>query len=111
MPAFIAPVEAICDLKASDKLSLLRLAEARASCLGVLHPVHTPDLPASQRQALQLRCTDRAIEALTHAVELGYDNICRIEGLPEESRGLWNLHDHPAIEKLIGVMNARDRGR
>jgi hypothetical protein len=111
MPGFIATVEAICDLSAGDKLSLLRLAEARAGCLGLLHPVHTPDLTATQRQALQSRCTDRAIEALTHAVELGYDNIRRIEGLPEESRGLWNLHDHPAIEKLIAVMKARRRGQ
>jgi hypothetical protein len=110
MPGFVATVEAICDLKASEKLSLVRLADARAGCLGLLHPVHTPDLTATQRQALQLRCTDRAIDALTHAVELGYDNIRRIEGLPEESRGLWNLHDHPAIEKLIGVMKTRGRG-
>ena len=109
MPGFIATVEAICDLNASDKLSLLRLAEARAGCLGLLHPVHTPDLTATQRQALQSRCTDRAIEALTHAVELGYDNIRRIEGPSEESRGLWNLHDHPAIEKLIAVMKVRGR--
>ncbi len=111
MPGFIATVEAICDLKANDKLSLLRLAEARAGCLGLLHPVHTPDLTATQRQALRSRCTDRAIEALTHAVELGYDNLLRIEGLPDESRGLWNLRDHPAIEKLIGVMKARRGGQ
>jgi hypothetical protein len=37
-PRFIATVEALCDLEASDKLSLIRLAEARAGCLWLLQP-------------------------------------------------------------------------
>ena len=40
-PGFIATVGALCDLEADDKLTLLRLAEARAGCLGFLDPYHT----------------------------------------------------------------------
>jgi hypothetical protein len=106
----IATVHALCDLEANDKLSLLKLAEARAECLGILDPLHSPDLTASQRQSLQRRCADGGIEALTLAIELGYDNVRRLEGDLGEVRMLWNLHDHPGYPKLIAAMKAKRPG-
>ena len=110
-PGFIATVDALCDLEAGDTLTLVRLAEALAGCLGLLDRANTPGLTATQRQTLQRRCTNGAIEALTRAVERGYDNLRRLEGPPEESRGFWNLHDHPALQKLIAAMKAKRDGR
>jgi hypothetical protein len=107
----IATVDALCDLEADDKLSLLKLAEARAECLGILDPLHSPDLTASQRRSLQRRCGDRGVEALRLAIELGYDNVRRLEGDPREVRMLWNLHDHSAYPRLIAAMKAKHPGR
>jgi Leucine Rich repeat len=109
---FLATINALCDLEASDNLSLIRLAEARAGCLGLIDSVHMPGLAATQRQALRQRCTDRAIEAVSRAIELGYDNIRRFGDDPDdvrhdECRGFWNLRDDPAFQKLIGAMKAR----
>lgn len=111
-PALIATLDALCDLEAVDKLSLLKLAEARTECLGILEPSHSPSLTASQRRTLQRRCTDRGIDALTRAVELGYDNVRRLEGEPGEPPiMLWYLHDHPDFPKLIAAMKAKRPGR
>ena len=110
-PGFIATVDALCDIEADDTLTLSRLAEARAGCLGLLDRANMPGLTATQRQTLQRRCTDGAIEALTRAVEQGYDHLRRLEGPPDESRGFWNLHDHPTLQKLISTMKAKRPGR
>lgn len=106
-PGFIATVEALCDLEARDKLSLIRLAEARAGCLGFLDPFHTPGLSDALRQALRRRCTDRAMDALTRAVDLGYDNIHRLDGDHEELRTFANLRDHPPFRKLVRAVKAK----
>jgi hypothetical protein len=107
---FMATVDALCDLEADDKLSLIKLAEARAECIGILEPSHSPGLPASQRQRLQRLCADRGIETLTRAVELGYDSVRRLVGDFREVRMLWNLRNHPSFPDLIAVMKAKKPG-
>ena len=71
-----------------------------------------PGLTETQRQALRQRCADRAVEAVSRAIDLGYDNIRRLGDHPddvrhEECRGFWNLRDDPAFQKLIGAMRAK----
>jgi hypothetical protein len=66
-----------------------------------------PGLTDAHRQALRRRCTDRAIEALTRAIELGYDNIRRLDGDFQEIRGFGTLRDHPAFQKLVKALKAR----
>lgn len=105
---FIATVDALCALEANDKLSLIKLAEARAECLGFLDPSHSPGLPESERVRLRRLCADRGSAALAQAVELGYDNVRRLEsGTTQLGIMLWNLHDHPGYAKLITEMKAR----
>ena len=58
-PQLSATVHALCDLEATDKYSLLKLAQARAECLGILEPKWTPTLTASEREALEHRCGER----------------------------------------------------
>jgi hypothetical protein len=110
-PEVIATVDALCDLEAGDKLSLIKLAEARGLCIGLLQPSQAPDIPAAQRERLLRRCADRGIDALTRAVELGYDNVRRLEGGLGEAIMLWNLRNHPNFPKLVAVMKARPPGR
>jgi hypothetical protein len=104
---FIATVDALCDLEAHDKLSLINLAKARAECIGILGPSYSPSLDASERRRLQQRCADRGIDALTQAVDLGYDNVRHLEAGPGGLLILWNLQNHPAFPKLIQAMKAR----
>lgn len=111
LSAFVATVEALCDLEASDELSLARIAEARAGCLGFLDPAHTPALAEARRRALRRRCTDRAIEALTRAIGLGYDNLRRLDGDVQECRGFWNLREDTAFRELVEAMKAKRAGR
>ncbi|AGA27079.1 hypothetical protein Sinac_2786 [Singulisphaera acidiphila DSM 18658] len=110
-PELIATVNALCNLKADDKLSLLRVAEARAECLGTLEPYHSPKLPASDRQALQSLCTNRAIDALTLAIEKGYNNILRLKGGDFVNHSLGNLRNHPAYPRLIETMKRKRSSR
>jgi Leucine Rich repeat len=106
-PEVIATVDALCDLEAGDKLSLIKLAEGRAECIGLLQASQPPDIPAAERERLLRRCADRGIDALTRAVELGYDNVRRLEGNLGEAIMLGNLHNHPAFPKLIEAMKAK----
>src|SRR5439155_6172706 len=103
---FIATVNALCELEANDKVSLLKVAQARAECLGILEPVRSPSLLASERQALRQRCADRGIAALTLAIEQGYNNVRRLDGDPRDVGMLWNLHNHPDFPKLVGRLKA-----
>jgi Leucine Rich repeat len=104
-------IEAICSLEANDKFSLLRLAEARAQCLGILEPTYYPDLPGSDRAALQRRCADRGIAALSLAVDKGYNNLKRLEGDSRSTRILWNLHSHPGFAEIIARIKASRAAR
>ncbi|SIO60432.1 hypothetical protein SAMN05444166_6390 [Singulisphaera sp. GP187] len=106
-----ATVKALCTLEADDQISLLKLAEARAQCIGILSPYFAPKLPTSDRQALQRQCTDRAIDALTLAVEKGYDNVLRVEGDYRMSGSLGSLRDHPDYPKLIAKMKRNQAAR
>jgi hypothetical protein len=104
---FAATVDALCDLEANDQLSLIRLAEARAQCLGLLDPGQSPRLSASERQRLQRRCMARGVGALNRAVDLGYDNVRRLDGDIRETGLLWNFRSDPAYSTLIETMRAK----
>jgi hypothetical protein len=108
-PEAIATVDALCDLEAGDKLSLIKLAEGRAQCIGLLEPSQAPDIPAAERERLLRRCADRGIDALTRAVKLGYDNVRRLEGELGESILLSNLRNHPDIPKVVEAAKANRR--
>jgi hypothetical protein len=107
----IATVRALCELEADDKLSLLKLACARAECLGFLGPSYSPSLPDSERRALRQRCTDRGIAALSRAIERGYHNVRRLDGDLHEVGMLWNLHNHADYPNLVARMKAMRPGR
>jgi hypothetical protein len=109
-PEIIATVEALCDLEAGDKLSLIKLAEGCSQCIGLLQPSQAPDIPAAERERLLRRCADRGIGALTRAVELGYDNVRRLAGDFREAHTLLNLHDHPDFPKVVEAAKA-NRGK
>jgi hypothetical protein len=102
----IATLNALCELEANDKVSLLKVAQARAECLGILEPVRSPSLSASERRALHQRCADRGFNALTLAIEQGYHNVRRLDGDLWDVGILWNLHNHPDFPKLVGRMRA-----
>lgn len=107
----IAAVDALCDLEAGDTLSLIKLAGHRALCIGLLHPAPAPEIPAAERERLIRRCADRGIDALTRAVELGYDNPSHLEAGLGEGIMLWSLHNHPAFPKLVEAAKANRRNR
>jgi hypothetical protein len=107
--ALIATIHALCDLEPTDQVSLLKLAQACAQCVGMLEPPRTPRLSASERQTLQRRCTDRGIAALTRAVELGYDNVRRLDGDLREVGVLWNFRNNPAYPELVERMKQNRR--
>jgi hypothetical protein len=108
---FIATIDALCGLEANDPLSLIKLAQARAGCVGITDPFFSPHLSTSERQSLKQRCADSAIAALSLAVDLGYDNLPHLEN--ERSMGVirWNLRDHPDYPKLVGRMKMIRPGR
>jgi hypothetical protein len=109
-PEVIATVDALCDLEANDKVSLIKLAEGRASCVGLLQPLQALDTPDAQRERLLQRCAVRGIDALSRSVELGYDNVRRLEGGLGEAILLGSLRNHPAFPKLVDAAKAnRDK--
>jgi hypothetical protein len=103
---FVATVNALCELEANDKVSLFRVAQARAECLSNLEPGRSPSLSDSERRALRQRCSDRGIAALTRAIEQGYRTVRRLGGEPREfgRMRLWNLRNHPDFPKLVARM-------
>lgn len=111
LQSFIATVDALCDLEAEDPISLVRLAEARAKVIGHLEPERTPRLSPAERTRLQKRCADRGMAALSQAVELGYDNVHRLEGDSFRGLILRNLCSHPEFPELIERMKAMNAGR
>jgi hypothetical protein len=107
---FIATVDALCDLEASDTFNLVRLAEARAYCLALLEPHNSPRLAPSDRQRLQQRCAAGGVAALSRAVDLGYDNIRRLDG-EFGNTSLRELSSDAAYRRLIKRMKAKASGR
>src|SRR5262249_39154477 len=98
---FVATLDALCDLDANDALSLVKLAEAHAECLGLLESHRSPWLTSRQRDELQRRCNARGIVALRRAVALGYDNVRRLEGDIQETGLLVNFRGDPEYSRLI----------
>jgi hypothetical protein len=110
MAELIATIDAICGLESDNILDLVKIGEARGECLGILEPTFSPKLPASERQALVKRCGDRGIDALTLAVERGYNNIRRLDGDLWETLMIGNLRHQPGYPRLIQIMKARRAG-
>jgi len=92
----IATCNTVCGLKADDKFSLLKLAQTCAACVKSLESPRLLTLSAPERQALQQRCADRGIAALTQAVELGLRSVPHLE-----NGRLTPLHQHPGFAPLV----------
>ena len=106
----IASIDAIGDLEADNILDLVKIAEARGECLGILEPTFSPKLSTAERAALRKRCGDRGIAALTLAVEKGYNNLRHLEGDPWEMHMIGNLRNQPGYARLVAVIKARRPG-
>ncbi len=111
MKEFTASVDALCDLETDTQRNLIRLAEARAEMLGYLESQQTSMLSPGERARLHARCAGRAMEALTRAVDMGYDNLRRILGKEYQPRSLWGLRHHPDFAALADRMKAMSAGR
>jgi hypothetical protein len=68
------------------------------------------DLMKLARQRLQKLCEARGIDALTEAVDKGFNNIRRLDGEILETMMVGNLKNHPTYPKLIEIMRVR-RGK
>ncbi|QEH35893.1 hypothetical protein OJF2_44500 [Aquisphaera giovannonii] len=110
MPELVASIDALCSLESDNVVDLIKLVQARGECLAILEPSFSPKLSASERQALLKRCEDRGIDALTLAVDKGYNNIRRLDGDSWESLMVGNLRKHPGYARLIQIMKSRRKG-
>jgi hypothetical protein len=97
----LATALAICELEASDKVGLLKVASACASCLRSLDASPAAALTAQERQLTEKRLAERGIAALTRAVELGVKTLSRS---PIDS--LWPLSRFPAYQALEAKLGA-----
>jgi hypothetical protein len=103
--AVIATCNAVCGLKAADKVSLLKIAQACAACVKSLESSRLITLPAQERQAWKARCADRGIAALSQAVELGLRSIPHLEDYR-----LTPLRGHPGFQPLVQKVEAARAG-
>jgi hypothetical protein len=101
----IATCNAVCGLKADDKVSLLKLAQACAACIKSLDSHGMIALSSKERRELQERCADRGIAALTRAVELGLRSVPHLEDYR-----LTPLHGHPGFVPLVESVKAASDG-
>ncbi|MGO9465031.1 MAG: hypothetical protein ACLQVF_12870, partial [Isosphaeraceae bacterium] len=100
----IATCNAVCGLKADDKVSLLKLALTCAACVKSVESTRATAFSAEERQALKDRCADRGIAALARAVELGL--------LPYlADQRLEPLRRHPGFAPLVEKMKAASAGK
>jgi len=97
----IATCDAVCGLKADDKVSLLKLAQTCAACVRSLDSPRLTALSAAERQALRDRCADQGIAALSRAVELGLRSVPHLEDYRLEP-----LRRHPGFTPLVAKVKA-----
>jgi hypothetical protein len=69
-----ATIDAVCHLEASDKVGLLKVAIACATCIRSLERYRGHALSETDCRALQQRCANRGIAALAAAIALGLDH-------------------------------------
>ncbi len=91
-----ATARAVCELEASDKVSLVRIANACAACVRALEGHPFGATPSPERDALLLRCANRGVEALTRAADLGYRNSQILQRID-----LWPLSRHPGFDPVL----------
>lgn len=105
---FIATVNAICSLEASDKISLLKVAAACESCLESLESLGRPrpteltaELTADEKQAIQERLARHGIAALARAVDLGVQRLSRPASSPHAGFSpYWLLEQYPGFREI-----------
>ena len=91
----------ICELEAADKISLLKVAAACASCLRSLERTRPPELPGNQKQVIEERLARHGIAALKQAVDLGLKSLSHPPYFP-----YWPLSRYPGfgeIEAKLGL--------
>ena len=89
----IATADAICELWASDKVSLLKVASACASCIRSLDLIHSADLPDEEKKAIQDRLALHGIKVLGRAVDLGLKTLSR-----PPIHSFWPLDRYPGYQ-------------
>jgi hypothetical protein len=97
----LATAQAICELETSDKVSLLKIASACASCFRSLDAFPAASLTTEEKQVIEERLAERGIAALARAVELGVKTLSR---LPIDS--VWPLSRYPAYQALEAKLGA-----
>jgi hypothetical protein len=102
----IATCHAVCGLKADDKVSLLRLAQACAACVKSLDSPRLVTFSAEEQRALKQRCADRGIAALSRAVNLGLYSVPHLE-----DHRLEPLHGNPGFGPLVEKVRSATSGR
>jgi Leucine Rich repeat len=75
----VATIDAICRIQPSDKVGLLKLAYACATCVRSVGGYRSRGLSDQDRMGLKQRCADKGIAALARAVDLGLEDLYRID--------------------------------
>jgi hypothetical protein len=96
-PGLVATAEAVCGMKASDKVTLQWVASLCACCIRGIDAFPTDERPASEREAFRRRCTERAVAALAQAIDLGWNDVQSLA----EGDDLKPLRNHPGFQTLI----------
>ena len=91
----IATADAICKLWAGDKVSLLKVASACASCIRSLDLIRSTDLSDAEKKAIQDRLALHGIRALGRAVDLGLKALSR-----PPVHSFWPLDRYPGYQEL-----------
>jgi hypothetical protein len=95
----IATADAICELWAGDKVSLLKVASACASCIRSLDLISSADLPAEEKKAIEDRLALHGIRALGRAVDLGLKTLPR-----SPIHSFWPLDRYPGFQELNALI-------
>jgi hypothetical protein len=95
----------ICELEAADKISLLKVAAACASCLRSLELMRSADLPGGQKQVIEERLAGRGIAALKQAVDLGVKSLSHPPFF-----SYWPLSRYPGYAEIEARLGPRAPG-
>jgi serine/threonine protein kinase/tetratricopeptide (TPR) repeat protein len=95
-PGFAATAEAACDLAANDLEAFKELASTCAACAEAID-AFPPGGSAEERVALRRRCVERAVAALSRAIDLGWGDAQSLA----ESEDLKPIRPHSGFQALI----------
>jgi hypothetical protein len=91
----IDTANAICELEAGDKISLLKVATACASCLRSLELMRSAELPGDKKQVIEERLAGHGIAALKQAVDFGVKSLSHPPFFP-----YWPLSRYPGFGEI-----------